>query len=84
MDGNVVAFFVPTVVFIIVVLPLWLVMHYRTKQRAESALSQAERDDLHLLLGNAERMLERIDTLEAILDEESPGWRKRMANEESS
>ena len=84
MDGNLVAFFVPTVVFIIVVLPFWLFMHYRTKQRAESALSQAERDDLHLLLGNAERMLERIDTLEAILDEESPGWRKRMADEEIS
>ncbi len=82
MDGNVVAFFVPTVVFIIVVLPFWLFMHYRTKQRAESALSQAERDDLHLLLGNAERMIGRIDTLEAILDEESPGWRKRMADEE--
>lgn len=81
MDGIVVAFFVPTVVFIIVVLPFWLFMHYRTKQRAESALSQTERDDLHLLLGNAERMIERIDTLEAILDEESPGWRKRMADE---
>ena len=38
MDGNVVVFFVPTVVFIVVVLPLWLIMHYRTKQRAESAL----------------------------------------------
>jgi len=84
MDGNVVAFFVPTVVFIIVVLPFWLFMHYRTKQRAESALSQAERDDLNLLLGNAERMIERIDTLEAILDSESPGWRKRMADEELS
>lgn len=84
MDGNVVAFFVPTVVFIIVVLPFWLFMHYRTKQRAVSALSQTERDDLNLLVGNAERMIERIDTLEAILDAESPGWRKRMADEESS
>ncbi len=84
MDGNVVAFFVPTVVFIIVVLPLWLIMHYRTKQRAESALSQAERDDLQTLMISADRMVSRIDTLEAILDEESPGWRKRMANEEFS
>lgn len=84
MDGNVVAFFVPTVVFIIVVLPLWLIMHYRTKQRAESALSQAERDDLQTLMISADRMVSRIDTLEAILDEESPGWRKRMANEELS
>ena len=84
MDGNVVVFFVPTVVFIVVVLPLWLIMHYRTKQRAESALSQAERDDLQTLMISADRMVSRIDTLEAILDEESPGWRKRMANEEFS
>ena len=84
MDGNVVAFFVPTVVFIIVVLPLWLIMHYRTKQRAESALSQAERDDLQTLMISADRMVSRIDTLEDILDEESPRWRKRMANEELS
>lgn len=81
MDGNVVAFFVPTVVFIIVVLPFWLFMHYRTKQRAETALSQVERDDLQNLMVSAQRMVSRIDTLEAILDEESPGWRKRMADE---
>ena len=78
MDGNVVAFFVPTVVFIVFVLPIWLFMHYRTKQRALNALSENEREDLKVLAANAERMLERIDTLEAILDEESPGWRKRM------
>jgi len=81
MDGNVVAFFVPTVVFIIVVLPLWLFMHYRTKQRADIALSQADRDDLQTLMLNADRMVRRIDTLESILDAESPGWRQRMANE---
>lgn len=81
MDGNVVAFFVPTVVFIIVVLPFWLFMHYRTKQRAETALTVAEREDLQALMSNAQRMVRRIDTLEAILDEESPGWRKRMADE---
>jgi len=80
MDGNVVAFFVPTVVFIIVVLPLWLIMHYRTKQRQETALSMAEREDLQALQHSADRMISRIDTLEAILDEESPGWRKRMTD----
>ena len=77
MDGMVVAFFVPTVVFIVFVLPIWLYMHYRTKQQAQGALSESEREDLRLLAVNAERMLERIDTLEAILDAESPGWRKR-------
>jgi len=81
MDGNVAAFFVPTILFIIFVLPLWLFMHYRTKQRADVALTHAERDDLQALTLSADRMLRRIDTLESILDEESPGWRQRMANE---
>ncbi|MEM7219175.1 MAG: envelope stress response membrane protein PspB [Pseudomonadota bacterium] len=75
MDGMVVAFFVPTLVFIIFVLPLWLFMHYRTKQRTLNSLTEAERDDLKLMAVNAERMLERIATLEALLDEEAPDWR---------
>ena len=83
MDGNVVAFFVPTVIFILFVMPVWVYMHYRTKQQAQSALSVNEREDLERLAFNAQRMLDRIDTLEAILDAESPGWRKRMDDEDA-
>ena len=75
MDGIVVAFFVPTVIFMVVVAPAWLWMHYRHKQRTESALSEAERAELETLTLQAERMLERIDTLEAILDAQTPDWR---------
>lgn len=77
MDGIVVAFFVPTVIFMVIVAPAWLWMHYRHKQRTESALSQTERAELETLALQAERMLDRIDTLEAILDEQTPEWRKR-------
>ncbi len=77
MDGIVVAFFVPTVIFMVIVAPAWLWMHYRHKQRTESALSETERVELETLALQAERMLERIDTLEAILDEQTPDWRKR-------
>ena len=77
MDGIVVAFFVPTVIFMVVVAPAWIWMHYRSKQHAQGALSENERTELETLALQAERMLERIDTLEAILDTETPDWRKR-------
>jgi len=81
MDGWIVAFFVPTVIFLTIVAPVWIFMHYRSKQRAQGALSDDERLELETLGVHAERMMDRIDTLEAILDAETPGWRKRMQSE---
>lgn len=78
MDGVVVAFFVPIIVFLVIVAPLWIFMHYRSKQRAQSELSEDERDALESLSGRAEMMAERIETLESILDAETPGWRDRV------
>ena len=78
MDGMVVAFFVPIVLFLCIVAPTWIFMHYRSKQRAQGALSEEERAELEALSVQAERMLDRIETLEAILDSETPQWRKRM------
>jgi phage shock protein B len=77
MDGIVVAFFVPTVLFLCIVAPTWIFMHYRSKQRASSELSEQERSELENLQVQAERMIDRIDTLEAILDSDTPGWRAR-------
>ena len=77
MDGIVVAFFVPVVIFMVFVAPAWLYLHYRSKQQAASTLSETERADMETLALQAERMLERIDTLEAILDAQTPEWRKR-------
>lgn len=78
MDDVVVAFFVPTVVFLVIVAPLWIFMHYRSKQRSQSELSTEERSALDQLALRAEKMGERIETLEAILDSETPGWRGRL------
>ena len=81
MDSMVVAFFVPAVVFVGLVLPIWVIMHYKSKQSAQSALSDGERQDLTTLIHQAEQMVSRINTLEAILDSETPGWRDRMQAE---
>lgn len=68
---------VPVVLFMVVVAPIWLVMHYRSKRREQGALSGEERAELEKLTDLAERMGERIETLEAILDAETPDWRTR-------
>ena len=78
MDGWVVAIFVPTVLFLLVVAPTWIFMHYRSKQKLASAMSDQERVELEELMVQAERMVERISTLEAILDAETPDWRQRL------
>jgi len=81
MDGIVVAFFVPTIIFLCFVAPVWIFMHYRSKQKAQGSLSDAERREMELLQIQAERMIARIETLEAILDGETPGWRRRASSE---
>lgn len=77
MDGIVIALFVPAVVFLAVVAPIWIFMHYRSKQHAMGALSEEERQALEALTIQAGKMTERIETLEAILDAETPDWRRR-------
>lgn len=69
--------FVPVVLFVLFVAPVWLVPHYRSKRQAGASLSAEERRELEDLAEQAERMLDRIETLESILDVEAPGWRER-------
>ena len=72
----------PTMLFFIFVAPLWIIMHYRAKGRARTSLSKDEHAELERLEAAAESMRERIETLESILDSETPGWRKRVAASE--
>ncbi len=62
MDGTVVAFFVPTVLFLCIVAPTWIFMHYRSKQKAQGSLSEQEIVELETLANHAERMGDRIET----------------------
>jgi phage shock protein B len=70
-------FFVPAVLFVVVVLPLWLLLHYVTRWRASRGLSSEDERMLADLWKNARRLEERVATLETILDAEAPGWRTR-------
>ncbi|GAA03796.1 MULTISPECIES: envelope stress response membrane protein PspB [Photobacterium] len=68
---------VPLVVFMIVVAPLWLILHYRSKRQAGEGLSGEDQKKLETLVARAEDMQERIVTLERILDAEVPRWRQK-------
>lgn len=76
MEGWLVAIFVPVVVFLVIVAPLWITFHYRSKARTNDGLSTGERAELEEMIEVANRMAARIETLEAILDVESPDWRE--------
>lgn len=67
----------PLVVFMIFVAPIWLILHYRSKRKTSSGLSQEDYQRLEKLSERAESMQKRVDTLERILDAESPAWRRR-------
>ena len=79
MDGMAVAFFVPIVVFLVIVAPIWIVFHYRTKANAVNGLTNNERAELNEMIEVANKMAARIETLESILDVESPGWRDKQS-----
>jgi phage shock protein B len=80
MEGLAIALMVPAVVFMTLVAPIWIFMHYRSKQRSDAALSETERTEMRELEHRATGMLKRIETLESILDAQTPGWRQRSGD----
>ena len=84
MDGIVVAFFVPVVVFLVIVAPIWIILHYKHKSNVAGGLSATERAELNEMIEVADKMAARIETLEAILDVESPDWRRKQEQRTAS
>ena len=67
----------PIIVFMVVVAPLWLILHYRSKKQVSQGLSEHEHRQLLELAQKADKMAERVETLEALLDQEAPQWRRK-------
>ena len=74
---------VPGIIFLLLVAPLWVVFHYITAWKriragtagpGRIAVDSAELERMRELCGQLEN---RIKSLETILDEEAPEWRKR-------
>lgn len=78
MEGWAIVFFVPLVIFLVIVAPVWIVFHYKSKASAADGLSASESAELEEMIVVANKMAARIETLESILDVESPGWRQHQ------
>ena len=65
------------ILLITICLPLWIIFHYITKMKTSKGLSPEDEKMLSEVWESANKMQERINTLERILDIESPDWRRR-------
>jgi phage shock protein B len=75
MDDNITAVLI---VLISVLGPIWLVMHYRYKNRSFGRMNAGDAAQLEQIAAVAQRLEARVATLERILDAEAPAWRASM------
>lgn len=67
---------VALICFIVIVLPIWLMLHYHQKSVAARGLTPEDEKLLADLWRSAKQMEDRIRTLERILDADNVSWRK--------
>lgn len=70
--------FVPTILFLVVVAPMWITMHYRSVNRSSRSLNSEDRESIEHMLETVDKLTERIGTLESILDVDHPDWRQQV------
>lgn len=67
--------FVPLILFTVIVAPIWLILHYATRNSASKRLTSKDEAMMEELHASTRRMEERIHNLERILDADTPEWR---------
>lgn len=67
---------IPLTIFVLFVAPIWLWLHYHQRAQRGGELAQSQRQQLVALQSEAQRMQQRIQALEQILDSEHAGWRQ--------
>ncbi len=78
MEGIIGIVVAPIIIFMIFVAPIWLILHYRSKKQMNQGISAEEYSSLQDLADKADKMADRIHTLESILDAEAPQWRNKV------
>jgi len=74
--------FVPTILFLVVVAPMWITMHYRSVNRSSRSLNQEDRESIEHMLETVDKLTDRIGALESILEVDHPGWRQQVNRRE--
>ena len=69
--------FVPAVLFMVIVAPLWLIFHYVTVWKTQRNAGRADPHAVNAMSDTARRLEERVAALEKLLDAEAPGWRSK-------
>ena len=67
---------VPVIIFMLIVAPVWLVLHYRSKHKLNQGLSENEALQFRALVDKADTLKQRVHALERILEQEHPDWKK--------
>jgi phage shock protein B len=65
-------------VFIAIPAPLFIVLHFITEWKQAREISGADEKMLEDLWNLSQRLEERMEALETILDSELPEWRKKL------
>lgn len=73
--------FVPTILFLTVVMPIWITMHYRSVNRSSRNLDHSDREAVEHMLETVDKLSDRIQALESILDSDHPDWRQQQARQ---
>ena len=69
---------IAAIVFIAVPAPLFIVLHFITKWKQSREISGGDEKMLEDLWRLAQRLEERLEALEIILDSQLPDWRKKL------
>jgi phage shock protein B len=69
--------FVPAVLFMVIVAPLWLIFHYVTLWKTQRNAGRADQGAMNTMWDTARRLEDRVAALEKLLDAEAPGWRSK-------
>ncbi len=69
---------VPTILILVVVVPTALKYYYADKERMSRSLSADEWEEIRSTLARADKMEERINTLESLLDAQDPSWKDKL------
>jgi len=66
------------IVFVAIPAPLFIVLHFITKWKQSREISGGDEKMLEDMWLLAQRMEERLESLETILDSELPDWRRKI------
>ncbi|MBL4602015.1 MAG: envelope stress response membrane protein PspB [Emcibacteraceae bacterium] len=65
------------ILFMVIVAPLWIFLHYSTRWKSTKTISNEDENILGELWESAERIENRLNNIERILDVESSEWRNK-------